>query len=108
MSLEIIIFELKNDDKKWSRIYFEIHRAPSELPAKLPGQFGHSVQIFLHWAAVFRVLGVYNFAFNQIPDMSTSDFHLERIRLIRLCAKLEGRKGICGSAEFAKKGTYNF
>ena len=30
-SLEIIIFELKNDGKKWSRIYFEIDRAPSEL-----------------------------------------------------------------------------
>jgi hypothetical protein len=47
----IIIFELKNYGKKWSRIYFEIHRAPSEIPAKLPGQFGHSGQIFLHWAA---------------------------------------------------------
>ena len=43
-SLEIISFELKNDGKKWSRIYFEIHRAPSEIPAKLPGQFGHSGQ----------------------------------------------------------------
>ena len=51
MRLEIIIFELKNDSKKWSRIYFEIHRAPSEIPAELPGQFGHSGQIFLHWAA---------------------------------------------------------
>ena len=30
-SLEIIIFELKNDGKKWSRIYFEIHLAPSEI-----------------------------------------------------------------------------
>ena len=50
-SLEIIIFELTNDGKKWSRIYFEIDRAPSEIPAKLPGQFGHSGQIFLHWAA---------------------------------------------------------
>ena len=30
-SLEIIIFELKNDGKKWSRIHFEIDRAPSEL-----------------------------------------------------------------------------
>ena len=50
-SLEIIIFELENDGKKWSRIYFEIHRAPSEIPAKLPGQFGHPGQIFLHWAA---------------------------------------------------------
>ena len=50
-SHEIIIFELKNDGKKWSRIYFEIDRAPSEIPAKLPGQFGQSGQIFLHWAA---------------------------------------------------------
>ena len=23
----------------------------TEIPAKLPGQFGHSGQIFLHWAA---------------------------------------------------------
>jgi hypothetical protein len=35
-----------------SRIfYFEIHRAPSEIPANLPGQFSLSGQIFLHWAA---------------------------------------------------------
>ena len=47
-SLEIIIFELENDGKKWSRIYFEIDRAPSEIPAKLPGQFGDSGQICLH------------------------------------------------------------
>ena len=50
-NLEIIVFELKNDGKKWSKIYFEIHRAPLEIPAKLPGQFCHSGQIFLHWAA---------------------------------------------------------
>ena len=50
-SHEITIFELKNDGKKWYRIYFEIHRAPSEIPSKLPGQFGLSGQIFLHWAA---------------------------------------------------------
>ena len=50
-SLEFIIFELKNDGKKCSRIYFEIHGAPSEIPAKLPGQFSHSGQIFVHWAA---------------------------------------------------------
>jgi hypothetical protein len=31
--------------------YFEIHQAPSEIPANLPGQFSHSGQIFLHWAA---------------------------------------------------------
>ena len=43
---------LKNDGEKWSRIfYFEIHQAPSEMPAILPGQFSHSGQIFLHWAA---------------------------------------------------------
>ena len=30
-SHEITVFELKNDGKKWSRIYFEIDRAPSEL-----------------------------------------------------------------------------
>ena len=45
---EITIFELINDGKKWSSIYFEIYRAPSEIPAKMPGQFGHSGQIFLH------------------------------------------------------------
>ena len=42
-----ILFEPKNDGKKWSRIYFEIDRAP----ANLPGQFSQSGQIFLHWAA---------------------------------------------------------
>ena len=36
----------------WSRIfYFEINQAPSEIAAKLPGQFSHSGQIFLPWAA---------------------------------------------------------
>ena len=49
--ITVAFFELKNDGKNWSRIYFEIHRAPSEIPARLPGQFGHSGQIFLHWAA---------------------------------------------------------
>ena len=42
-SLEIIIFELRNDGKKWSRIYFEIDRAPSELllpSAKISAQIG--------------------------------------------------------------------
>ena len=31
--------------------YFEIHRAPSEIPANLPGQLSLSGQIFVHWAA---------------------------------------------------------
>ena len=42
-SVEIIIFELKNDGTKWSRIYFEIDRAPSELlqpSAKISAQNG--------------------------------------------------------------------
>ena len=50
-SLETIIFVLENDGKKWSRIYFQIDRAPSEIPANLPGQFSPTGQIFLHWAA---------------------------------------------------------
>jgi hypothetical protein len=29
--------------------YFEIHQAPSEISANLPGQFSFSGQIFLHW-----------------------------------------------------------
>ena len=41
-SLEIIIFELKNDGKKWTRIYIEIDRATSEM--LLP-----SAKIWLHW-----------------------------------------------------------
>ena len=31
--------------------HFEIPLAPSEIPAKLPGRFSLSGQIFLHWAA---------------------------------------------------------
>ena len=38
--------------EKWSRIfYFEIHGAPSEIPASLPGQFSLSGQICMQWAA---------------------------------------------------------
>ena len=42
-SLEFTIFELQNDGKKWSRIYFENDRAPSELlllGAKISAQNG--------------------------------------------------------------------
>jgi hypothetical protein len=40
-------FWLKNDGEKWPRKkYFEIPRAPSEIPANLPGQFSLSGQIF--------------------------------------------------------------
>ena len=31
--------------------YLKIERAPSEIPANLPGQFSLSGQICLHWAA---------------------------------------------------------
>ena len=44
-------FLTQNDGEEWSRIsYFEIHRAPSKIPANLPGQFSLSGQIFLHCA----------------------------------------------------------
>ena len=42
-NLEIIICELKNDGKKWCRIYFEMYRAPSDLllpSAKISAQNG--------------------------------------------------------------------
>ena len=45
--MKINIFGFKNDGE----IYFEIHRAPSEIPANLPGQFSPNVQIYWHWAA---------------------------------------------------------
>ena len=41
--MKLPFFELKNDGKKWSRIYFEIDRAPSELllpSAKISAQIG--------------------------------------------------------------------
>ena len=46
LSFEINIFGFTNDGKKWSGIYFEFHRAPSEIPANLQGQFSLSGQIF--------------------------------------------------------------
>ena len=51
-SLEIDIFGLKMRVKSGLEFfYFEIERAPSEIPANLLGQFSLSGQIFLHWAA---------------------------------------------------------
>ena len=38
--------------KNGLEFFFEIHRALSEVPANLLGQFSLSRQIFLHWAAV--------------------------------------------------------
>jgi hypothetical protein len=37
--------------------YFQIHPAPSEIPANLPGQLSLSGQIFLNWAAALKELG---------------------------------------------------
>ena len=50
--LESPIFELNMMVKSGLVFfYFEILLALSELPANLPGQFGLSGQLFLHWAA---------------------------------------------------------
>ena len=50
-----------NSDKsesEYSGIYFEIHRAPSEIPANLPGHFSPNGQIVWHLAAAtLKVLG---------------------------------------------------
>ena len=59
LSLEINIFDLKMMVKSGLEFfYFEIHQAPSEITAKLPGQFSHSGQILFHWAAsILKGLG---------------------------------------------------
>ena len=47
--------------------FFEIHRAPSEIPANLSCQFSLSGQIFLHWEeATLKGLG--EFQNKKIPD----------------------------------------
>ena len=52
LTLETTIFGLKMMVKSClDFFYFEILRAPSEIPANVLGQFSRSVQIFLHWAA---------------------------------------------------------
>ena len=50
--LKLSFFNLKMMMKNYLDFFFEIHRAPLEIPANLPGQFSLSGQIFLHWAAV--------------------------------------------------------
>ena len=48
--LETNIFELKMKSKSGLEFFcFQIMLAPSELPAKLPGQFSLPGQLFLHW-----------------------------------------------------------
>ena len=54
-SLEMDIFGLKMMKKSGlGFFYFEIQRAPSKIPANLPGQFSLSGPFFLHWAAATR------------------------------------------------------
>ena len=47
---------------------FEIHRAPSEIPTNLPGQFSPSGQICLHWAAA-TLKGLGEFQNKKILDI---------------------------------------
>ena len=47
----MIIFGLNMIVKSGLEKLFKIPRAPSEIPANQPGQYGLSGQIFLHWAA---------------------------------------------------------
>ena len=61
------------DGEKWSRIfYFEILKAPSEIPANLPGQFSLFGQIFLHWAATLK--GLVKFQNKKILDHFSQSF----------------------------------
>ena len=53
--------------------YFEIHRAPSEIPANLPGQFSLSWQILLRWAAA-TLKGLGEFQNKTILDLFSSSF----------------------------------
>ena len=53
LTLETTIFGLKMIVKSGIELFISRLNQPfpSEIPAKLPGQLGHSGQIFLHWAA---------------------------------------------------------
>ena len=70
--LKLTFFYFENDGKKWSGIYFEIHRPPSEIAAKLPSQFGQSGQIFLHWAAA-TLKGLGEFQDKKSRPLFTTD-----------------------------------
>ena len=50
--LKLPFFNFKIVMKNGLDFFIEIHQAPSEIPANLPGQFSLSWSIFLHWAAV--------------------------------------------------------
>ena len=69
--LTLSFFELKNDGKKCSRIYFEIDRAPSEIPAKLPGQF---------CADIFALGSSYSEHF--LPSFLSSKMIISRLQIL--------------------------
>ena len=66
--------------KKWSGIYFEIHRAPSELPASLPGQFSPTGQIFFCTGQQQLWRGSVNFKINSRP-LFTIIFKLKNVNV---------------------------
>ena len=69
----------KNDGEKWSRFfYFEIQRAPTDIPANVPGQFSLSGEICLHWAAAtLKELG--GFQNKRILDHFSPSFLVKNI-----------------------------
>ena len=70
--LKLSFFNLKIMVKR-PKIYFEIHRALLEIPAKPTGQFGHSGQIFLHWAAA-TLKGLGEFQNKKSRPLFTTSF----------------------------------
>ena len=78
MSLEITIFNLKMMMKNGLDSFFEIQRAPSEIPANLPGQFSPSGQIFLHWAAA-TLKGLEEFQNEKSRPLYTIIFKLKMV-----------------------------
>jgi hypothetical protein len=51
LNLEISIFDLKTTAKRGQYFFFEVERAPSEIPPILPGHSSNSGQVILIWAA---------------------------------------------------------
>ena len=65
---------------KWG--HFGIERAPSEVPANLPGQFSLSGQIYLHWAAAtLKGLGEFQ---NKVLDHFLPLFLSKKMSISRL------------------------
>jgi hypothetical protein len=63
--------------------FFEIPRAPSEIPANHPGQFSLSEQIFLHWAAATlkaRGISKYFFLDHFSPSFLRQKWSIQDLR----------------------------